>query len=659
MKSWRTPQGHAVWRKPPGAVLRALTFVLALVGGPLSGYAQEAIRHFDARIGIGADRTLDVTETIRVRAGGDQIRHGIYRDFPTLYTSWRGRRIAPFNVVAVTRDGVDEPWRIESRENGVRVYIGDPDKDVPVGEHEYVLRYRTDWQLGFFPDHDELYWNVTGNGWHFPILAATAEVTLPAPLPADDLKVDAYTGPAGAQGRQWVSRIENGGVARFASTNALQPGEGLTIVVSWPKGLVAEPTDEERRARWSHDNSEWWVVLAGFVLLLAYYLTVWHRYGRDPDGETIIPRFAPPKDLSAADLRYLERRDYDDRVFTAGIVALAVKGYLFLRKEDEEYVLSRPDEGSSQPLTDDERVLFDALQLPRSGELRLGAKHVPVVQRARDALKAALRKEHLHRHFVINGFYLIPGILLSVACLVLAAFWRGQAGPLEQSGFAAIFLLVWLSGWTFGVIVLLRGVVNGWRGVFAGGSQSLFGTLFLTAFSLPFIIGELAGLYGLSRVSVILAAALPVLIGTNYLFYRLLQAPTLAGRKLLDELAGFRMYLAVAEKDEWRVRSGPQHTLQLFEKYLPYAIALDLEKQWTAQFTDLLAAAAADDAQASPRWYRGTHWSDFSHSGFAGSMSESLSGVISSSSTPPGSSSGGGGGGSSGGGGGGGGGGGW
>ncbi|MBL8502460.1 MAG: DUF2207 domain-containing protein, partial [Rhodocyclaceae bacterium] len=184
--------------------------------------------------------------------------------------------------------------------------------------------------------------------------------------------------------------------------------------------------------------------------------------------------------------------------------------------------------------------------------------------------------------------------------------------------------------------------------------------LFITAFSIPFIGGEMAGLYVLfTQGSPLMAALLLLLVGVNFLFYRLLQAPTLAGRRLLDELAGFRMYLDVAEKDELRVRRGPERTLQLFEKYLPYALALGVENAWAEQFSDILdRARATGGADAVPRWYSGSSW-DSAGGGFAGALAGGLSSAIASASSSPGSSSGGGGGGSSGGGGGGGGGGGW
>jgi uncharacterized membrane protein len=145
----------------------------------------------------------------------------------------------------------------------------------------------------------------------------------------------------------------------------------------------------------------------------------------------------------------------------------------------------------------------------------------------------------------------------------------------------------------------------------------------------------------------------------NILFYRLLKAPTLLGRRILDQIDGFKLYLGVAEKDRLNLENPPERTPQLFERFLPYALALGVEQAWCEQFAAVLAAAGAGGIEYRPSWYSGASWTGISSTTFATSMSHSLSNAISSASTAPGSSSGGGGGGSSGGGGGGGGGGGW
>ena len=127
----------------------------------------------------------------------------------------------------------------------------------------------------------------------------------------------------------------------------------------------------------------------------------------------------------------------------------------------------------------------------------------------------------------------------------------------------------------------------------------------------------------------------------------------------MDKIEGFKQYLSVAEKDRLSLLNPPEKTPRLFERYLPYALALDVEQEWCEQFSHVLENASRDDGGYRPGWYAGTTWRPGSMSGLASSLGTSLSGAISSASTSPGSSSGSGGGGSSGGGGGGGGGGGW
>ena len=219
----------------------------------------------------------------------------------------------------------------------------------------------------------------------------------------------------------------------------------------------------------------------------------------------------------------------------------------------------------------------------------------------------------------------------------------------------ALFMAVWLSGWTVGVTFLLSLVFTLWR------SRQWIGAVFTTLFSIPFVVGEIFGLWAFAQSTSIWVPVL-FLIGAamNGVFYHLLKAPTAAGRKLLDQIDGFRLYLTVAEKDRLNSQNPPQKTPQLFEMFLPYALALNVEQQWAEQFTEVLAQAGADRPGGyAPPWYNGTAWNSLGPTGFVSSLGSSMSSAISSSSAAPGSRSGGGGGGSSGGGGGGGGGGGW
>ncbi|MBW2690271.1 MAG: DUF2207 domain-containing protein, partial [Deltaproteobacteria bacterium] len=226
-----------------GRWLLSLILLLALVP---SAMAKERILSFHSDIEIFADSSMQVTETIRVRSEKKEIKRGIYRDFPTDYKDRFGNRYrVDFEVVEVTRDGRPDGWHTKAEGKGVRVYMGRKDDYLDSGDYTYMLTYRTNRQLGFFDDHDELYWNVTGNHWSFPIEEVSARVILPAGIRAEQLVPEAYTGPLGATGRDYRATVDVDGSVRFETTRTFKRGEGLTIVVSWPKGFVHEPTRRE------------------------------------------------------------------------------------------------------------------------------------------------------------------------------------------------------------------------------------------------------------------------------------------------------------------------------------------------------------------------------------------------------------------------------
>lgn len=564
--------------------------------------AEERILSWRSDIAVLPDSTLEVTETLLVRAEGDQIRRGILRDFPTTYVDRRGMRVVTgFDVIEVMRDGRPEPHRTERLANGIRVRIGEPEVYLAPGEYTYAIRYRTDRQLGFFPDHDELYWNVTGNGWDFPIDSAAAVVRLPGNVPADAIRAEAYTGPQGAQGLDWQASTD-AGMASFQTTRGLGPREGFTIVASWPKGVVSAPGTGERVKYALRDA--WPALLAamGLLLLVAYYIRAWVAVGRDPPGRIVVPRYDAPQGQSPASMRYLRRMAYDDRCFAAAVLSLAVQGGLTIEQEKSgllgrkrTYTLhsSRPASGGAA-FSEDEARLHGQL-FASSTSVELDDKNQVLLNAVKLGHMKQLRKQFTPSLFRINGGWHGGGVVLTLL------IGGGLIWLANRAGFAPTWWFATKPGW----IAIGAGV----------------------------------------------AALL-----TNLAFGRLLKAPTIAGRAVMDHIEGFRLYLDVAEGDELKLIDEPPLTTELFERYLPAALALEVEQHWAERFSEVFATQAATH---SPNWYRGDSWSTRDVARFSSGLGSSFSSAIASASTAPGSSSGGGGGGSSGGGGGGGGGGGW
>lgn len=317
------------------AVARHLLLALCCLLLAAPALAQERITAYDSEIDIRADGSLDVTERISVRAEGSSIRRGIYRDFPTRYRDRHGNRVVVgFEMLEVLRDGRIEPWFTESMRNGVRINTGNDDLLPVPADYTYTLRYRTTRQLGFFAEHDELYWNAIGTGWAFPIEGGSVVARLPQPVPVVQLHAEGYTGVQGAQEQHYTAALPSPGTARWQLTRPLSPRQGFTVVLTFPKGLVTAPSLAQK-ARWFlNDNRGVLLALFGLAGLLAYCVRRWQAVGRDPPAGVVIARYGPPKGHSPADLRYMRRMGYDTRCFSADLLALAVGGALRIHRED-------------------------------------------------------------------------------------------------------------------------------------------------------------------------------------------------------------------------------------------------------------------------------------------------------------------------------------
>ncbi|MET0066956.1 MAG: DUF2207 domain-containing protein [Candidatus Thiodiazotropha sp.] len=634
-----------------------LLLILILFLGAHAAWAEERILDFHSDITVLQSGAMQVIETIQVRAQGNKIKRGIYRDFPTDYRDASGHRYqVDFDILEVLRDDRTEDYHTEPRDNGVRLYIGRSDRYLQPGEYTYRISYRTNRQLGFFAEHDELYWNVTGNGWEFSIDQVSAEIHLPTGIDPQQISVEAYTGPVGASHRNYRDEVSYSN-AYFEATQPLDRQEGLSIVVGWPKGFVHEPTPQERLGWLLRDNRDIVAALIGLLIVSGFYGMVWRRVGRDPQPGVIIPEYDPPKGFSPGAARYITRMSHDHKTFASALVSLAVKGYLTLSQTGSEYTAQRRGNTPGQDLGPGEKALLKSLfKGSGASSVTFKKENHATIRAAINANQEALRNHYDKVYFVTNSLWLIPGILLTFAVLAISLLMAPGA---ETA--AAAFMILWLSGWSVGVLFLGRSAILAWRN--ADSALGYGSAIASTLFALPFLIGELVGLGILFSVTSLGMLILIVsLIAVNVLFYQWLKAPTLAGRAVLDRLEGLKLYMEVAEKDLLQFKHPPEKTPELFERLFPYALALDVEQPWADRFTRVFSELEQQQRTYTPVWYHGSRFTGQGLGGFASGLGGSLSSAIAASSSAPGSSSGGsfgGGGGSSGGGGGGGGGGGW
>jgi predicted membrane protein DUF2207 len=564
-------------------------FLLVVAWGtPVLAQRSLAIERFGATIQVEPDGGITVAESIVARFTGSW--NGIYRMIPVVYRTDQGFNwTLRLSLVGAT-DEAGRPLRVEtSRERHyIKYKIWVP--GAQDATRTVVLRYHARNGLRFFEDHDELYWNVTGDEWDVPLGATSARITLPPG--AQGLRAIAFNGAYGSTAQEATVGV-HGTTVDVVMPHALGFHEGLTAVVGWNKGVVTAPSLAARLG--GVLGSNWPLVIPVPVFLLAF--AAWRRRGRDPRRLPVAVQYDPPKGLSPGEAGTLLDNSADMRDITATLVDLAVRGYLRIEEQDDrmlfgliggrEYVLHRlaPPAGAS-PLAPHEQGVFDGIFAGRGESVKMS---------------------ELENQFYRN----LPAIRTNIFDRLLEqGFYHARPDSVKSR---------WQGG-----------------GVFAGILIGGFG-------------GALADKFQLTPVPFIVAGILVALI--LIAFGAVMPARTGAGARMQEQVLGFEEFQRRVESEQFKrvILNKPE----LFDRYLPYAMAFGVEKNWARAFEGIYTQ--------SPTWYVGSGGTGFSASRFSGSLAAMSSKVGSTLSSSPRSSggSGFGGGGSSGGGGGGGGGGGF
>jgi uncharacterized membrane protein len=559
--------------------------LLCLLALPVHAQRSLEIERFDADIAVGKDGVVEVSETITARFTGSW--NGIYRTVPVEYHTPQGFNWTLRLELLGATGSTGQPLKVdrERERHYVKYKIWVP--GAQDATHTIRLRYRAANALRFFDDHDELYWNVTGDEWDVPVGLASARITLPAG--ATGVRAVAFNGIYGATAQNADVTID-GTAIQVSMREPLGFREGLTAVVGWDKGLVAEPTAGQKALRFLASN--WPVGLP--VLVLIGMVALWRRVGRDPAKLPVAVQYEPADDLSPAEAGTLIDESADMRDITATMVDLAVRGHLRIEEREEkallglvtkkDYVFHRLSPAGSRPLERHESQVLEGIFDDGSREVKL----------------SELDNE-FYRH--------LPKIRESILSrLVSRGFYRSRPDVIKTR-------------WLVGGLVL--GMVIFGLGSVVGASLDMT--------PLPFLI---AG--ALSGVIVIL-------------FGRIMPARTVSGARAVERVLGFEEFLRRVEGERFeRLVKTPE----MFERFLPYAMAFGVERKWARAFQGIY--------REPPTWYVGTSHGPFDLNGFSSRLGDLSSRTSSAMSSSPRSSGGSGfSGGSSGGGGGGGGGGGF
>jgi hypothetical protein len=519
------------------------------------------VEDFHADVHVRRSGVVEVVETLKVRFEGSY--NGIFRTIPIEYRTRANLNYTLGLEVLSVEDEAGQGLRYEtSRERHYRkIKVWVPGASDAV--RTVVIRYRVDNALRFFQEDDqawdELYWNVTGDEWPVPIERASVSVRLPAQVTG--VRARGFTGGYGSTEESVDVGISDH-VVNVRSMRGLGIHEGLTVAIAWdsfitqPAGeyLIRRPTLWDRILRFFRSN---WPLLIPVVVLFAMH-RIWSRHGRDPQRRAIAPMYEPPPGLTPSEVGTLVDNRTDLRDVTAILVDLAVRGYLIIEETEEDKFLGLIKERDY------------VLELKKGGEDISGLK-----SHERKMLRAVFGSpkvgDRVHMSDLENEFYKdLPGIKDRIFSeLMELKYYRSRPDRV---------LGLWVG------IAVATGLLVGGGGVL------------------------IAARFGMAPLTTVLAGILTGAIVLGFGIF--MPARTIAGTRALEAALGFEEFLQRVESDRFKkMITGPE----MFERYLPYAMALAVEKKWAAAFADIY--------REQPDWYRGTGHRGFHPTLFVGDLS--------------------------------------
>ena len=498
---------------------------------------QLRIEDFHSEVIVMPDATIDVTETIQAHFLGGPW-HGLYRTIPVEYVTPQGFNYSLFLDVKRITDASGRSLRYEStRERHYRklkIYISNADNSTQT----ISIQYTVSDALRFFEDHDELYWNITGDEWDVPINSASARIILPEG--ATNIRANVFTGAYRSRAHNADVEIAGNGVD-VRTQQPLGYHEGLTVAVAVDKGFIHPPTAASKVAMFFRSN---WPLGIPFIAFLVMFYLWWTR-GRDPRLRPIAAQYEPPDQLTPGEAGTLIDNSADMRDITSSIVDLAVRGYIVIEEHQKDRMLGLMHDKDYNFILQKDRGAWAALK-PHEQSLLNGLFTAGTVGES-------VSMSSLENHFYTN----LPRIKSDIFASLITHGYYARRPDSVRSAYTG-------AGIAIGFLIVFGGI-------------------------------KLAASQGTAPLTFIAAGIATGLVVVAFGWF--MPAHTEQGTRALEGVLGFEDFLVHVESDRFnRMIKTPE----MFEKFLPFAMALGVEKNWSRAFQGIMTQP--------PQWYRGSSY---------------------------------------------------
>lgn len=557
------------------ALFLAIFFIAIAVFNNVYAQDSEQINSFHSDINIQSNGEVEITESIEYFFPSP--RHGIIRYIPIKYaTRSAGSLTGSYNVylnvesvkVQQSNGSLEAvPYGESEAGNNLNLKIGDANKEVN-GALTYVIKYKVLRAVNFSPkdneNQDEFYWNVTGNGWNVPIDKASAEIHFPSKIDSETWKFACFTGELGSLEKECLEEASSESSVIFTSKWPLPATNGLTIVSGFPKDIVTKPTATEDLYLALQHNLYIYLFLIFPVFAFFFLFVLWFLKGRDPKGKgTIIPFYSPPDNLTPVEIGTLLDEKADTKDVSSSIIDLAVRGYIkikevekkslfgiFKNNPDYEIQLLRTDNA----LPESERKIFENIFDSKAMSSQNNASSQGII---------SVKLSDLQNTF--------PAALGDIKTNIYSGLVQKGYFPKSPQAVRNRYLFIGAVVAFLGIIIFINNF-----GIIGAGSM--------------FLTGAMIAIFGI-----------------------FMPKKTVKGVDVHEKILGLKEYLTVAEKDRIKFHNAPERKPAHFERLLPYAMVLGVEREWAKQFEGIY--------NQPPAWYEGSSLNNFNALYLASSLS--------------------------------------
>lgn len=492
--------------------------------------AHEKITLFQSDIAIQSHGTIIVQETIEIISEHKEILHGIVREFPTQYRDTLGSyHAATFRLVSITHNQQSATYSVKKNHTGCTVYIGDKNIIIPQGKHKYVITYEMTGRLSFFENQDEFYWNITGNQWRLPIEKIRVCIHLPDNNNENFITTKTFTTYNGTRRNNNYNALQDK-IITIEPSYSLRPRESLTILVKFPKVCFVESTSHQRTPQPLDTDT---LSLAVIALFLCYFIMciiflIFAWFKNKPNN--IIPMHYPPQNMTPSEVGFIMNRSFSKQLLIADIIDLAHHKLITISTctTTKQYTLAL-----QKSINLDDSCTLNSYYEKLLTTLFKKHKSIVIAAKHLPKTKKALKicEDHASKHN--NLFYTLINFNKTGFRIIIALF-------ITLALYALYITNNFIADNSIIHVIPMMCLITFWP------------CIFISMFSLY----------------------------------------THKGKQKQNEIYGFKLYLMNASvNSRYHLQSYPMKTIELYEKYLPYAIALGVEKQWIKQFAHILDTA--------------------------------------------------------------------